>query len=145
MWGLVGRQSIDKQEELLRQLRNNGFHVPQAPVSRDIRELPMVQVATGDGGVRYVTAFDRDKQRHEPIRFETIFRESVVKSDCAGHIVMVKCFNGMANAACEVFDSMVWNDVVGTLSGDDTFIVLTRSEQAATRLSEQLQQYIPGR
>ncbi|MFV0412787.1 MAG: arginine repressor [Oscillospiraceae bacterium] len=142
---LIDQQSIDRQEELLVQLRAAGFSVTQATVSRDIRELHLVKTATGNGGFRYVSSFDRDKPRHEPSRFENIFRESVLKSDYAGNIVMVKCFTGMANAACEVFDSMVWSDVVGTLSGDDTFIVLTRSEAAANALSRQLQQYIVAR
>jgi transcriptional regulator of arginine metabolism len=48
----------------------------------------------------------------------------------------------MANAACEVFDAMVWNDVVGTLSGDDTFFVLMRTEQAAKVITEEIQKYI---
>lgn len=139
---LIEQQSIDKQEELLVQLRNNGFNVTQATVSRDIRELHLVKTATGDGGFRYVSSFERNKPRHQPNRFENIFRESVLKTDYAGNFVMVRCFTGMANAACEVFDSMVWKDVVGTLSGDDTFLVLTRSEESARGLSEQLQQYI---
>ncbi|MDL2325273.1 arginine repressor [Ruminococcaceae bacterium OttesenSCG-928-A16] len=139
---LIEHQSIDKQEELLKQLHSSGFNVTQATVSRDIRELHLVKTATGDGGFRYVSSFNREKPRHQPNRFETIFRESVLKSDHAGNFVMVKCFTGMANAACEVFDSMTWSDVVGTLAGDDTFLVLTRSEAAAQQLSTQLQQYI---
>ncbi|MDL2294925.1 hypothetical protein LJC60_09950 [Ruminococcaceae bacterium OttesenSCG-928-D13] len=74
-----------------------------------------------------------------------IFKESVVKIDYAGNIVLVKCFTGMANAACELFDSMVWNDVVGTLSGDDTFIVIMRDEAASLNLREQLQQFVDRR
>lgn len=139
---LIEQNSIDKQEELLKLLRDAGFSVTQATVSRDIRELHLVKTATGDGGFRYVSSFERDKPRHQPSRFETIFRESVLKCDYSGNIVLVNCYSGMANAACEVFDSMVWSDVVGTLSGDDTFLVLLRSEQAAVTLCDQLQQYI---
>lgn len=138
---LIEAQSIDRQEELLGQLRQAGFTVTQATVSRDIRELHLVKAATGDGKYRYVSTFQRDKQKHAPNRFETIFREAVVKIDHSGNIVLVKCFNGMANAACEMFDSMIWNDVVGTLAGDDTFFVLMRSEKAAQVLHEQLEAY----
>lgn len=139
---LIEQNSIDRQEELLRLLRESGFEVTQATVSRDIRELHLVKTATGDGGFRYVSSFEHDKPRHKPGRFETIFRESVLKSDYAGNIVLVNCYSGMANAACEVFDSMVWTDVVGTLSGDDTFMVLMRSEEAALNLCGELRQYI---
>ena len=66
----------------------------------------------------------------------------MLKADFAGHFVLVKCYTGMANAACEVFDAMVWNDVVGTLSGDDTFLVLMRSEDAARTLVGERANYI---
>lgn len=139
---LIGRYSIDKQEELLGHLRKSGFEVTQATVSRDIRELGLVKVATGDGHYRYVAASGAGRSAHSPGRFETIFRESVLKADYAGHFVMVKCYPGMASAACEVFDAMVWNDVVGTLSGDDTFLVLMRSQESARLLTEELAKYI---
>ncbi len=138
---LIEAHSIDKQEDLLARLREAGFHVTQATVSRDIRELQLVKTATGDGGYRYVTSIRQSKPQHAPSRFEMIFRESVTHIDYAGNIVLVKCYSGMANAACEMFDSMVWSDVVGTLSGDDTFIALMRSEAAAAGLCAQLRQY----
>lgn len=139
---LIGQYSIDKQEELLLHLRKSGFEITQATVSRDIRELGLVKVATGEGRYRYVAAAGAGKSAHSPSRFETIFRESVIKVDYAGHFVLVKCYTGMANAACEVFDAMVWNEVVGTLSGDDTFLVLMRSQEAAQQLTEELSKYI---
>lgn len=138
---LIEQNDVDKQEDLMQLLHESGYEVTQATVSRDIRELHLVKTATGDGGYRYVTSYQSEKPRHTPSRFETIFKESVLKIDYAGNIVLVKCFNGMANAACELFDSMVWTDVVGTLAGDDTFFVLMRSEEAARKLSEQLLSY----
>ena len=69
----------------------------------------------------------------------------MLKVDYAGHMVLVKCFSGMANAACEVFDAKQWEDVVGTLSGDDTFFILMRTEQAAADISHKLQQYTQRR
>lgn len=142
---LIDQYSIDKQEELLGHLRKNGFKVTQATVSRDIRELGLVKVSTGDGHYRYVVASGAGRSAHSPDRFETIFRESVLNADYAGHFVMVKCYSGMANAACEVFDAMVWNDVVGTLSGDDTFLILMRSQESARLLTEELAKYIVRR
>ena len=139
---LIQEYSIDRQEELLRYLKDNGFDVTQATVSRDIRELRLVKTATGNGGYRYVASSGVSKSAHTPNRFETIFRESVLKVDYAGHTVLVKCYTGMANAACEVFDAMVWNGVVGTLSGDDTFFILMRTEEAAHQITEEIAKYI---
>ena len=121
---LIEKHPIDRQEDLLAHLREEGFDVTQATVSRDIRDLQLVKVADADGHYRYMPAAASGKVTHSPSRFEMIFRESVLKVDYAGHLVLVKCFSGMANAACEVFDAKQWNGVVGTLSGDDTFFIL---------------------
>ena len=140
---LIEQYPIDRQEDLLHHLREAGFAVTQATVSRDIRELRLVKAATGAGGYRYVSQSSGSlRSPHSSSRFETIFRESVVTVDYAGHIVLVKCFSGMANAACEVFDAMHWEQVVGTLSGDDTFFILMRSEQAAREITEELARYV---
>lgn len=142
---LIEQHSIDRQEDLLDYLRQAGFAVTQATVSRDIRELRLVKAATGDGGYRYVSQVSGSlRTPYSSARFETIFRESVLHVDSAGHIVLVKCFSGMANAACEVFDGMHWKEVVGSLSGDDTFFVLMRSEEAAKQIAAELAKYVHG-
>lgn len=139
---LIEREPIDRQEVLMASLREAGYHVTQATVSRDIRELGLIKVSAGAGKYRYVSAAGTGKNAHSPGRFEMIFRESVLKVDYAGHFVLVKCYSGMANAACEVFDSMTWDDVVGTLSGDDTFLILMRTKEAAQRMTGQLAEYM---
>ncbi len=138
---LIQQYRIDKQEDLLSHLRQEGFQVTQATVSRDIRELQLTKAADASGRYRYVAAGGTGKNTRSVSKFETIFRESVFSVDCAGHMVLVKCYSGMANAACEMFDSMHWENVVGTLSGDDTFFILMRTEQAATAISQELSNY----
>ncbi len=142
---LIEEHPINRQEELLRYLRQEGFDVTQATVSRDIRELCLVKAAAEDGSYRYAAnRSERTSNSKNISRFETIFRESVLNADHAGHIVLIKCYNGMANAACEVFDAMNWPSVVGTLSGDDTFFVLMRTEHDAKEICSKLSRYIPG-
>ena len=133
---LVQEHPISRQEVLLEHLRNEGFEVTQATVSRDIRELCLVKAATTEG-YRYVSS------RNES--FETIFHESVLGVDYAGHVVLVKCYSGMANAACEVFDALQWKNVVGTLSGDDTFLIVARSERDAKTICSELTRYVGQR
>ena len=142
---LIEQHPIDRQEDLLAHLREEGFDVTQATVSRDIRELQLVKTATADGRYRYVPASASGKVTHSPSRFEMIFRESVLKVDYAGHMVLVKCFSGMANAACEVFDAKQWDNVVGTLSGDDTFLIVARSERDAKTICSELTRYVGQR
>lgn len=139
---IVDKHSIDSQENLLVRLKKAGINATQATISRDIRDLHLVKVAIGGGKYRYTASYQKDKQHRTPSRFEVIFKESVVKVDRAGFIVLVQCFSGMANAACELFDAMVWEDVAGTLSGDDTFLILTKSDKAASLLCEKLEKFI---
>ncbi len=138
---LIERYPIDRQEDLLTHLRSAGYDVTQATVSRDIRALGLVKTATPTGYRYLAPSTPAGKSAHTQDRFETIFRESVVKVDYAGHTVLVRCYSGMANAACEVFDSQTWQDVVGTLSGDDTFFILMRSEAAAAAICKELAAY----
>ena len=139
---LITQHPIDRQEELIAHLREEGYDVTQATVSRDIRELQLVKTAMPGGSYRYMPAAASGKVAHSPSRFEMIFRESVLKIDYAGHMVLVKCFSGMANAACEVFDAKQWDNVVGTLSGDDTFFILMRGEEDAAAIAKELQRYL---
>ena len=129
---LVQEHPISRQEVLLDHLSKEGFEVTQATVSRDIRELCLVKAATAEG-YRYPKTQGR---------FETIFHESVLGVDYAGHVVLVKCYSGMANAACEVFDALQWKNVVGTLSGDDTFLIVARSERDAKTICSELTRHI---
>ena len=137
---LIREYPISRQEELQDRLNDEGYEVTQATISRDIRELCLVKAAT-DEGYRYVSSHS---DRYDPKiqqRFETIFRESVLGVDYAMNIVVIKCYPGMANAACQVFDSMQWKNVVGSLSGDDTFLVVVRTERDAKNISAELERY----
>ena len=129
---LIQEHPISRQEVLLEHLRQEGFEVTQATISRDIRELCLVKAATHNESLN-------PKMQG---RFETIFRESVLGVDFAGHVVLVKCYSGMANAACEVFDALKWKNVVGTLSGDDTFLIVARSERDAKTICSELTRHI---
>ena len=126
---------------MLEYLSKEGFEVTQATVSRDIRELCLVKAATAEG-YRYVSSRNESFNPKTQGRFETIFHESVLGVDYAGHVVLVKCYSGMANAACEVFDALQWKNVVGTLSGDDTFLIVARSERDAKTICSELARHI---
>lgn len=138
---LIQEHPISRQESLLDHLRNEGFDATQATISRDIRELSLVKAATSTG-YRYVSSHNEALNPKIQSRFETIFHESVLGVDFAGHVVLVKCYSGMANAACEVFDALKWKNVVGTLSGDDTFLIVARSERDAKTICSELTHHI---
>ena len=136
---LVQEHPISRQEVLLEHLRNEGFEVTQATVSRDIRELCLVKAATTEG-YRYVSSRNESFNPKTQGRFETIFHESVLEVDYAGHVVLVKCYSGMANAACEVFDALQEkgynpiNQIVGyILTEDPTYITTHNNARSLIR------------
>ena len=139
---LISQHSIFEQDILLDYLKKEGFNVTQATVSRDIKELRIIKVSDGAGNYRYISNKQNTTTQHTPDRFARIFKEAVLDIDYAGHTVAIKCYTGMANAACEVFDSLHWEDVVATLAGDGTFFILMRSETVALNMCNKLKQYI---
>ena len=130
---LIGENNIETQQELTEALCKIGYDVTQATVSRDIKELRIVK-RLNDGG-RYVYAqsgINSDSDMNE--RFNIIFEKSVVSIEYAVNNIVVKTLSGMAQAAAAALDAMDLPEVVGTIAGDDTIIMVVRSEESARRL-----------
>lgn len=130
---IISENEVETQQELQIRLRQAGFRVTQATVSRDIRELK-IRKGLSENGINCYYAGIGGK----PAAYNSIFAQSAVSLDYAVNIVVIKCHAGMANAACKVVDEQNFGFVVGTIAGDDTVFILTRSENHAVQLIEQL-------
>lgn len=138
---IINNFEIETQEELQSKLRDAGFEVTQATISRDIRELRLVKEQSESG--RYIySAGKKNYNDNMAGRFITIFSESIISVDYALNTVCVKCFSGTANAACAAIDSMQWSGVVGTIAGDDTIFVLCKTEEFAKNFTLNLEKSI---
>lgn len=134
---IIRRERIDTQEELTNALREAGFSVTQATVSRDIKELRLIKTLGEDG--RYHYAAVRSAATEEvSSKLQTLFRDAVRTVDHACNMVVVKCLGGTAGAVCAAVDSMELPSIVGTLAGDDTIMIVARTEADALRLSRTL-------
>ena len=129
---LIQEHHIDTQEELLCCLKDEGYDVTQATVSRDIKELRLLKTLGSDGKYRYSTG--KTDTLDISSKFYTLFSDSVLSVDYANNIAVIKCMTGMAQAVCAAMDSIHWDGVVGTLAGDDTIFVLCRNENGAVNL-----------
>lgn len=134
---LISEHAIDTQEELLGKLNSLGFSVTQATVSRDIKELRLIKAQSPDGGYHYTTNA-KPESVDISFKFHAIFSESVIHIDYAGNTIVIKCYTGMASAACAALDSIDWKGVVGTIAGDDTIFILMRDEASAVEFVQQL-------
>ena len=139
---LIQEFNIDRQEVLLEYLNNAGFAVTQATVSRDIKELNLVKIVSSTGEYKYAQNTIIEDTKATFNRFDYIFSESIKSVDYALNTVVIKCHTAMAQAACEVFDSLKWDGVVGTIAGENTIFILMRTEDMAHKLNDKLKQYI---
>ncbi len=130
---LVESYYIRTQDELLDMLGERGYEVTQATVSRDIKELRLIKSPDDKGGYRYI--IEKSGGDEAVSKFYAIFTESVISIDYAGHMCVLKCFPGLAQAACAAIDSMNLKEVLGTLAGEDTIFVLCRDEKDANILT----------
>ncbi len=134
---IISENEIENQDMLRKELLKRGYNVTQATVSRDINEINLEKAISKNGVSCYMKA-----QKANHIHFENIFQQSVIKIDCAGNIVCVKCHSGLANAACATLDAMNIDYIVGTISGDDTIFILVRTENDAKTLIAYLKKMI---
>ncbi len=122
---IVEDHVIQTQEDLLEHLRRQGIRVTQATVSRDIKELRLLKVPTGDGRYRYAAAREAGlAERLE--RARRAVREYVTHVEAAGHLIVIHTLSGTANAVAASLDALHWPEVVGSVAGDDSILLVVR-------------------
>ena len=134
---IVESMDIETQEQLLDELRSRGFSTTQATISRDIKQLHLVKELTGSGRYRYALS-ERKNAMNLAGRLRTIFKESVTSFDVAQNIVVINTMPGLAPAACSTLDAMDIDQMVGTLAGDDTAILIMRTNEAAAEFCSEI-------
>lgn len=123
---LISNYSVETQYDLAKLLREHGIHVTQATVSRDIKERRLVKVLMDNGRYKYATS-DVTKTGLQD-RFMKIFSHSVTSLTSAGNLIIVKTITGTAAASAEAIDSLEWDEVAGTVAGDNTVFVAIKDD-----------------
>lgn len=137
---IITHKEIETQDELVEALREAGFQVTQATVSRDIKELLLIKVPMDDGRYKYSLPTD---QRYNPInKLKRALVDSFVHIDYTGNLVVMKCLPGTANSVCALMDNMEWNQVMGTISGDDTILIICRTETESLQFVDLIMGFI---
>lgn len=135
---LINQFDIDTQDALLQKLCDSGFKVTQATVSRDIKELKLIKVSAEKGGYRYASrdagASGRD------VKYLSIMKETIKSIKNANNLVVVKTYTGMAQAACAAVDSVYEKEIVGSIAGDDTIIIVASSNESAALLAADIEE-----
>ena len=131
---IISEQEIETQDDLIAKLKENGFDVTQATVSRDIKQLGLVKTTDGEGKYRY--SAPHPSSSGSDSKFKNILSEAIISSESAENMVVVKTYSGMANAAAAAIDALASDRILGSIAGDDTILIVTKNDETAEEFSE---------
>ncbi len=134
---LIERYEIETQKELVTALRREGYAITQATISRDIKELGLVKVPAGNKAYRYALPHEQRGGNYQ-VRLERLFRDSVVSMDFSENLILIRTLPGTANAVASCLDHVAWNEIIGTVAGDDTILVIVKPKNAVNEVLERL-------
>ena len=134
---IIEDRDVETQDQLLSELKSRGMQATQATISRDIKELHLVKELTGYGTYKYAVS-ERKASLNLAGRLRTIFKEGVTSFDVAQNIVVLRTMPGLASAACAAIDGMEIANLVGSLAGDDTAILIMRTTEAAQEFCNEI-------
>ncbi len=135
---IIRSRPVETQEDLAEELKHRGLAVTQATVSRDIKELCLIKIPAEDGKYRYSLP-PEDAWVNSMERAKRLFRDSLVGIDSSENIVIVKTLTGNAHAVADIIDNMPWTEIVGTVAGDDTIIVVIRDRSQARDVMDKIE------
>ncbi|BBI33091.1 transcriptional regulator AhrC/ArgR [Cohnella abietis] len=138
---LIGAREIETQEELVEVLSLEGMQVTQATVSRDIKEMQLIKVPLEDG--RYKYSMPQDQRFNPAHKLKRALLDHFVGAEAAENLLVLKCLPGTAGTISALIDGMDWPEVIGTIGGDDTILLISKTkplgEDVLERIYEMMQ------
>ena len=135
---LVAKYEIETQEEMIERLRKEGYHVTQATVSRDLKELKLSKALTARGTYRYSVGTNRNHTGS--VRLNNAMVDSIVSVNYSMNNVVIKTYPGMAQAVASSVDSLNMHNVLGCVAGDDTIILVTTDAESSIEISTKIRE-----
>lgn len=134
---IITEEPVETQEQLLTLLLERGIVATQATISRDIKQLHLVKAPAGQGKYRYAVS-EHGNKINIANKQQTIFRESILRVDYAQNLVVLHTMVGLANGAAAALDGMEIDQLIGTLAGDDTVLLIMRDNDSAMELASSI-------
>lgn len=135
---IIAKNDIDTQEELVKRLKDDGFDVTQATVSRDIKNMGIIKVLTTDGR-HYKYVAQQPAEPSSSDKYIKIFKNTVLSIRSAGNLIVVKTEDGSANAAAALIDRLDYDKVVGVIAGDNTIFIAVDDANHAIKVADMLE------
>jgi len=137
---LISERIVETQDELANLLTEDGFEVTQATISRDIRDLKLTKITTSDGRQKYIVLQNKVINLNE--KYIRVLQDGFVDMDRAMNTIVIKTLAGMANAVAAAIDAIEFDEVIGSIAGDDTIFCVVRTEKDAVSMMEKLSKII---
>lgn len=143
---IISSKEIGSQDELLQELLKEGYQLTQATLSRDLKQLKVAKAASMNGNYVYVlpnnTMYKRMTERHPAS--ELMQHSGFLSIDFAGHLAVIKTRPGYASRLAYDIDSRDFDEILGTVAGDDTILLVIREGCTRTNVRNVLSLIIPN-
>jgi transcriptional regulator of arginine metabolism len=136
----ISERVIETQDELADLLHQDGFEVTQATISRDIRDLKLTKVSLPDGRQKYVVLQEKTMNLNE--KYIRVLQDGYISMDRAMNMIVVQTLTGMAMAVAAAIDALDFDEIVGSIAGDDTIFCAVRTEEDCISIMEKLSRII---
>ncbi len=140
---IIAAKGVDSQERLIELLRREGFAVTQATLSRDLRSLGIAKVPDAGGGYAY-TLPEPEVKPGRDATFIQDFMRGYVSLEFSGHFGLMKTLPGHASSVAAALDNLRITEVLGTIAGDDTILLVPRNGVARQAMLAALKKRLPG-
>lgn len=137
---IIALKEIDTQEELCAELNKLNFNVTQATISRDIKDLKLYKVNGTEKKYRYACLESDDESVNGKMR--NLFRECVQTINYANNIIVLKTMRGNGSTAGVFVDSLQFKEIIGSIAGDDTLIIVVDNNEDTAKIADKLREYI---
>ncbi len=134
---IISKHDIDTQEDLVDFLRQDGFEVTQATVSRDIKNMGIIKILTADGR-RYKYAVQPVKERSTSDKFLDMFKDAIVSIHSSGNLIVLKTEEASAGPAAQFLDTLNIPEILGVVAGENTIFVAVDDEDHTEKVHERL-------
>ncbi len=138
---IIQKETIETQEELAAALQREGINVTQATVSRDIKELQLLKVPYGNGRYKYALSAEKKTVMSEN-HIAVLFQEAVTRIDSSMNLIVIHTIPGSAQSIAFSIDHSDHSEILGTLAGDDTVLIIMRTPEDVPVLVERIQQFL---
>lgn len=137
---LINRYDIETQEELAQYLKQEGFRVTQATISRDIRELKLTKISVGGGKQKYAVMQAGSIGMNE--KYLRVLQDGYIAMDKAGNLIVIKTVSGMAMAVAAALDALNWPEVAGCIAGDDAIFCAVHTQEEVPAVMEKVRRIV---